>query len=354
MKYLYRLSFLFFLLVVPCGIALADYLVASRNATVKEQPKGDATIIERASKGDTLALLDNGTQQNGYYHVTGPKTGRDGWIYRTLVRRYEGEIPGSTTTTSGTGSSTSTSTDITWDSQMPLNYYTGTECLLGQELKTALYNIIKGHTEYDYTSTKTDVWDILKETDKAPNNSNHVKLLYTDRTRDAAKEYDSGKGWTREHVWAKSHGDFGTLKGAGTDAHHLRPADASVNSTRNNKDFDNGGTEYIDGDYSTGCKRDVDSWEPQDSEKGDVARMLFYMAVRYEGENGELDLELADSVSTYPAPLHGKLSALLQWHQLDPVDNWERRRNDIIYTDFQGNRNPFIDHPEFVNKIWGN
>lgn len=209
--------------------------------------------------------------------------------------------------------------------------------------------------EFNYTSsTSTDVWDILKEADRAPGCPEYVKLLYTNRMRNAAEEYNYGKGWTREHVWAKSHGDFGTTKGAGTDAHHLRPADASVNSARNNKDFDDGGTEYIDGDYPTGCKRDVDSWEPQDSEKGDVARMLFYMAVRYEGENDEPDLELADSVNTYPALLHGKLSALLQWHQLDPVDNWERRRNDIIYTDFQGNRNPFIDHPEFVDKIWGN
>ena len=126
-----------------------------------------------------------------------------------------------------------------------------------------------------------------------------------------------------------------------------------MNSTRNNKDFDDGGTEYIDGDFPTGCLRDSDSWEPRDSEKGDVARMLFYMAVRYEGEDGEPDLELSDEVNTAPTPFHGRLSTLLEWHENDPVDDWERRRNDIIYIDFQNNRNPFIDHPEFVDLIWG-
>lgn len=352
MKILYKLFIILIIAVIPFSSVFADYLVVSRNATIKEQPVRKAKTIEKAQRGDTLNLLDNGVQQNGYYHVIGAKTGKDGWIYRTLARRYESDI----TLEPITQCDPDNITVINFDyiSTIPAGYYDGIENLTSAELKTGLYNIIKGHKEFEYTSTSTDVWDILKETDKASGCPDYVKLFYTNRMRVAAEEYNYGKGWTREHVWAKSHGDFGTTKGAGTDVHHLRPVDASVNSTRNNKDFDNGGDEYIDGDYSTGCKRDVDSWEPQDSEKGDVARMLFYMAVRYEGENGEPDLEMADSVNTYPAPLHGKLSTLLQWHQLDPVDNWERRRNDIIYIDFQHNRNPFIDHPEFVERIWGN
>ncbi len=252
---------------------------------------------------------------------------------------------------------------------IPAGYYDDAEGKVGAELKAALHNIIKGHVEFPYTSSSTDVWDILKETDRDPNNANNVILLYTGRSQEKEyqdqgpssdyTQYDGGNGtyndsWNREHVWAKSHGDFGTTKGAGTDVHHLRPADRSVNSDRSNLDFDNGGGLHVE---ATGCRCDSDSWEPRDAVKGDVARMLFYMAVRYEGDNGEPDLEVVDYVTNwgypdYPKyPIHGKLSTLLEWHANDPVDDWERNRNDIIFT-YQRNRNPFIDHPEFAAWIW--
>lgn len=102
---------------------------------------------------------------------------------------------------------------------------------------------------------------------------------------------------------------------------------------------------------ATECFADSDSWEPRDAVKGDIARMMFYMVVRYE--YGAYDLELVDYTGTSNTPVFGKLSTLLQWHQQDPVDDWERNRNDIIFNSYQGNRNPFIDHPEFVNYIWG-
>jgi hypothetical protein len=80
------------------------------------------------------------------------------------------------------------------------------------------------------------------------------------------------------------------------------------------------------------------------------------MVTRYEGESGEVDLELVDYIPTDNSsndPIHSKLSTLLQWHAEDPVDDWERNRNDIIYYDYQNNRNPFIDYPEWVDEIWG-
>jgi endonuclease I len=242
--------------------------------------------------------------------------------------------------------------------QVPDNYYNSTSGLSGEALKSALHNIIKDHTEFPYTSSSTDTWDILKETDKDTANSENVILFYSGWSVNAAQEYNDASGYSREHVWAKSHGDFGTDKGAGTDVHHLRPADISVNSARGNDDFDNGGSIYIDGDGATECKTDADSWEPRDAVKGDVARMLFYMATRYEGENGEPDLELVDQVNTFDLNVtgkgfHGKLSTLLQWHIEDPVDSFEIRRNDVVYS-YQGNRNPFIDHPEYVEQIWEN
>jgi len=236
--------------------------------------------------------------------------------------------------------------------QIPDGYYEETEGLSGEELKSALHEIINDHIEFPYTSTGTDVWDILIETDRDPENPDNVILLYTGWSVNGEQEYNNGNGWSREHVWAKSHGDFGTSMGAGTDVHHLRPCDITVNSARGNKDFDNGGTEYIDGDGPTGCYSDADSWEPRDAVKGDVARMIFYMAVRYEGTNGELDLEMVDYVNSAPDPVHGKFSTLMEWNLLDPVDDFEINRNNIIYENYQGNRNPFIDHSEFAFEIW--
>lgn len=246
---------------------------------------------------------------------------------------------------------------VTTFAQIPANYYALSEGLSGDNLKAALHNIIKEHKEFPYSNSSTDTWDILKQTDKDTVNSDNVILIYSGWGINAAQEFNNEKGWNREHVWAKSHGGFNTSPGTGTDVHHLRPSDISVNAERGNKDFDNGGNIYVDADGTTECRTDNDSWEARSVVKGDVARMLFYMAVRYEGENGELDLELVDQVNTAALTTsgkgyHGKLSTLLEWHKADPVDSFEIKRNNIIYS-FQENRNPFIDHPEFVDKIWG-
>lgn len=246
-------------------------------------------------------------------------------------------------------------------SQIPPGYYDSAAGFGGVGLKNALYNIIKGHKEYEYSSDTTDVWDILKETDRDTINPDNVICLYSGFTRDAAAEYNNGNGWTREHVWAKSHGQFDPDifgPGAGTDIHHLRPADNSVNTERNNRWFAECSEEYIDPDGPTGSYESSTEWlwKPRDEVKGDVARMMFYMATRYEGENGEPDLELIDYIpadNNDPLPLHAKLSDLLAWNQQDPVDDYERNRNDIIYS-YQHNRNPFIDHPEWAECIWNN
>ena len=236
--------------------------------------------------------------------------------------------------------------------QIPAGYYDGASGLSGDALKSALNDIIDGHTELSYTAVK----DALRETDEDPNNSSNVICLYTGWSYG---KYDFGNGsedWNREHTWSKSHGDFGNNPPAGTDLHHLRPTDASVNSAKGNRDFDIGVTQYIDGSGATDCYTDTDIWEPRDAVKGDVARMIFYMATRYEGENGEVDLEVVDYINTAGSsyePYYGKLSTLLQWHSSDPVDSWEINRNNIIYSNYQGNRNPYIDHPEYVNLIWG-
>lgn len=123
--------------------------------------------------------------------------------------------------------------------QIPEGYYNSTEGLFGEDLQWELYSIIKDHKEFPYTSSTTDVWDILKETDKDTLNPENVILIYSGLSVNAAQEYNNGNGWTREHVWAKSRGDFGTEPGAGTDVHHLRPENDNINSARSNRWFAN-------------------------------------------------------------------------------------------------------------------
>ncbi|ASR36186.1 ribonuclease [Prauserella marina] len=226
------------------------------------------------------------------------------------------------------------------------DYYRDALGKTGQELKDALNDIVSGQDVLTYS----EVWEALKVTDEDPANAANVLLLYTGRSQ--SKDGNGGDvgDWNREHVWAKSHGDFGTAPGPGTDLHHLRPTDVQVNSARGNKDFDDGGEELAD---APGNFTDDDSFEPRDEVKGDVARMVLYMAVRYEGEDSFADLEPNDEVGNGSAPYHGKVSVLLEWHQQDPPDAAEQRRNDVIHEQFQNNRNPFIDHPEWAASIYG-
>lgn len=242
--------------------------------------------------------------------------------------------------TGGSGGGGGGSTD-------PGDYYAAADGKSGEALKTALHSIIStGVTKLSYDA----VWDALKVTDQDPSNSSNVILLYSGLSRSKSLNGGDSGDWNREHVWAKSHGDFGTSAGPGTDLHHLRPEDVSVNAIRDNKDFDEGGS-AVSG--ATGSYTDSDSFEPRDAVKGDVARMIFYMAVRYEGDDSWADLEVNNSVNNGSNPYIGKLSVLLDWNEQDPVSSFEQNRNEVIYSTYQHNRNPFVDHPEWVDSIFG-
>ena len=218
----------------------------------------------------------------------------------------------------------------------PGSYYDGASGLTGSALKSKLHDIISNNRVLSYDQ----VWDGIKDVDEDPQDTSSVVLLYKGTSSPKSNNGGGVDNWNREHVWAKSHGDFGTSNGPGTDLHHLRPTDVTVNSDRGNLDFDNGGRENDEapGNYS-------------DSDSGDVARMIFYMAVRYEAGD-RVDLEVNDQVNNGSNPYMGRLSVLKQWSQEDPPDAFEQRRNERIFDNWQGNRNPFIDHPEWVESIW--
>ena len=219
------------------------------------------------------------------------------------------------------------------------------------DIKTILHNLIDEHVSGSYALLKT----ILPLSDADPNDSNKMILLYTGRSQGGTiAQNNEADGWNREHVWplSKLGGDTGLT--AGHDAHHIRPADVSVNKDRGNLEF--GVASNIEQDtYAPGssyCKISSEYFEPRDEVKGDIARMLFYMAIRYEGDvNGEADLELVFSAHGASTFEFGNLALLLEWNRLDPVDDFERNRNNVIYT-YQKNRNPFIDYPSLADLIW--
>lgn len=281
-------------------------------------------------------------------------------------------------------------TDVT-DSNVN-KYYQGVAGLQGESLQSALHKIIKDHTAFTYSETV----NIMKITDRdwelSPlSNAQlknypftthtgigdpYLKLLYGTNyngTTNAVKwSEDHVKIWNKEHTWAKSHGDFGEKAPAGTDLHHLIAADAQLNRYHSNYDY---GIPTIDvttrkdvrGLLTSGSNgKNIDSpntsvFLPPADDRGDIARALFYMETRYYEfvSNSDPKLELVNETTsaTHEATklATGKMGwkkVLLDWHKEDPVDEYEIHRNNLIYNNFQGNRNPFIDHPEWAEMIF--
>ena len=191
-------------------------------------------------------------------------------------------------------------------------YYNGTDGKNGEELKTALNDIIKGHTPYSYFFSK----EIFKLSDVDPENPDNVIQVYTGFSHPNGDYGNSGLQLNREHVWAKSHGNFADLPPMYGDVHNLKPSASSVNQDKSNLDFDNGGMQH---DIATGCYFTDTTWEARDEVKGDIARIIFYMATRYEGNDGEMDLEVVDHNHTYPLPQHGKLVYLASMERAGPT-----------------------------------
>ena len=234
----------------------------------------------------------------------------------------------------------------------PATYYAGTEGLSAAALAAKLNEIIDGHTKLTYAQ----VYDELPTTDEDPDNPSNLIDFYSGASLPKSPRCGSGDCtnlWNREHSWPQSHGGLGTAAGPGTDLFHMRPELGGINSTRGNLDFDESDNPY--GGQCPPCSIDGNSFEPRPAIKGDLARGLFYMAVRYNGDATDefgVDLEMADSSNTDGRFL-GKLSTLVAWSLADPPDALERARNDLIDGNYQHNRNPFIDHPEWVCSIWG-
>lgn len=287
-------------------------------------------------------------------------------------------------------------------------YYNNVDSSNAETLRITLHNTIKDHRRIPYRKllpgTTDTAWTVLEEADENPNNSLEVVDLYRNRvfTKDTDR-YQSGSTagkYSKEHAWPNSYGFPGSRHVQNPpynypydDLHALFIVDQDWNSSRSNNPYRFCGppvcTEKITDSTngtggSTGAAYPKNSnwrsgsvtspptskkWETWKERRGDVARALFYMDVRYEGGihsghgdniSEEPDLVLVDDMSlVVPTGVNvfgsgqtgtaymGSLSTLLRWHYEDPVSPAEIRRNNTIFQ-YQGNRNPFIDHPEWV------
>jgi endonuclease I len=268
-------------------------------------------------------------------------------------------------------------------------YYQHVNTSSADQLRCSLHATIKGHTAYPYSSsTGTSTWTILEIADEDPVDSGYVLDVYRNRRYlKVTERAGSGTGlrYNREHTWPNSLGFGSTTGNLGlpyapyTDTHMLYLSDATWNSDRGNKPYADctlasgcgeritelnhgigGGSGVYPGNsnWVRGPDGNAGSFQTWGKRKGDIARAVLYMAIRYEGGTdpntgqGEPDLELTDDrsriVITSASPAYmGLLSTLLAWHAADPPTAAERERNEVIYS-FQGNRNPFIDHPEWA------
>lgn len=258
------------------------------------------------------------------------------------------------------------------------SYYQGITNLSGDTLLASLSDIIDDHTSISYS----DAYDWMAITDRdwiqSPLSENELASYdFSNLTNDnpvmhlmyrndnylpsASRYYETGEmiSFDREHVWAQTRGGFDTSNGMGTDMHHLFASDKRNNQNgHGNSDYGNVDvTSKIIGnnDYNTTGKTgtqngsNISIYEPHDDVKGDIARALFYMAVRYDET---LSLTSKIQNSSVEGTI-GNLDVLLEWNKSDPVDVFEIHRNNLIYNNIQHNRNPFIDFPSWADAIWG-
>ena len=243
-------------------------------------------------------------------------------------------------------------------------YYNGFNwTLTGTNLKNALATKITT-THTNLLSYTPGIWNACQETDLDPSNSNNVLLIYgyengsdadvtNDRSRGKFLNGGNTGDWNREHVYAKSLGTPALLDGgtannsssdAGEDAHHLRSADVQRNNSRGSLKFATG---------SGNSQTVTGGWYPGDEWKGDVARMMMYMYLRY----GSQCLPVNVGTGSVVASDANMLNLFLQWNVEDPVSAFEDNRNtyhgNTANTSAQGNRNPFIDNPYLATVIWG-
>jgi endonuclease I len=229
--------------------------------------------------------------------------------------------------------------------------------LASEDMRAALADLVtsKHRRQLPYTADgEEDVWDALMDLD---GDGTDVTLIYSGSEMSNELAGDSRSGWNREHLWPQSLG-VGDSGAAFADVHHLRPSGWRVNSARGNKFFGSCLDESTDSctipahdGAASDTEADALNFLPPEAVRGDIARALFYMDIRYNESTHEVDLVLSDCPGGSSNTM-GYLSQLLEWHQDDPVSDEELDRNEKACY-WQGNRNPFVDFPNIVEDVYG-
>ncbi|MDY0210778.1 MAG: endonuclease [Acholeplasma sp.] len=222
------------------------------------------------------------------------------------------------------------------DPNIPTGYYSNAEGKTGGLLFSSLKTIISGHTVYSYTSTS----NMLTSIDADLSDPSKVYTVYTGTTVNGT--WDSGNTWNKEHIWPQS--SYDEASPMVSDMHQLRAAIPSVNSTRSNNYFN------ITSSTSGSYHYENSSFYPGDDHRGDVARILLYMATRYYDQGLRLTKDNSGTTIRNAKEI-GDIDQLLAWHNADPVDAFEIQRNTRVYG-YQKNRNPYIDRPEFFESVY--
>ncbi|MBA3483332.1 MAG: endonuclease [Pirellulales bacterium] len=232
----------------------------------------------------------------------------------------------------------------------PANYYstaTGT----GATLKQQLNDVIDGHTIVSYDNARF----ALQVTDEDPNDPNRLILVYNRVSLNTANINPggpipgwNGTTWNREHTWPDSRLPGGS---AVSDLFNLRPSTNSVNSDRGNLNF---GGAFGQQSFGVLTDKGAQVWYPGNADAGMIARQEFYMSVRYGTDSGSSNLQLINGAPSDGNNSLGDLARLIEWHYAAPPDSFERRRNQIIYDQYQHNRNPFTDRPEYAWSVFVN
>lgn len=245
--------------------------------------------------------------------------------------------------------------------QAPANYYNSAEGLSGDRLKVALHNIIKGHTTISYGN----IWNAFYSTDHRQDDVSKVWDMYSDRpngippytytlgSNQCGNYSGEGDCYNKEHSWPSSW--FNDQNTPRTDLHHIFATDGYVNNRRSNFPF--GEVRSATWTSQNGSKLGSSKtpgysgtvFEPIDEYKGDFARAIMYMSVRYYSEDGSWG---SSDMTTKSEIKPWAITMLLRWNKQDPVSQKEIDRNNAIYNDYQHNRNPFVDHPEYADMIW--
>ena len=253
------------------------------------------------------------------------------------------------------------------------DYYEDVDASTSTTLRTTLHNVIQDHVPYPYSDSDTDSWDILANAHQDPNSAGELIDIYRNESYTIIS---GGTGpYNREHTWPNSYGFPSNSSIPYTDCHHLYPSNTNYNSSRGNKPFgfcvsgcaelvtvDNNGVGGGSGTYPGNSNWHASLFEVWMHRRGDIARAQFYMDLRYEGGTHaitgatEPQLVLTDEIGLIQTTSSGTaymglLADLLEWHRQDPVDEEELARNEAIYL-YQGNRNPFVDHPEWVGVLY--